>query len=181
MIGKFAADEEFLDELFFDFDLMRDVALGGNGLSLQSACASLKEGELFEVFVELVAQGDLDLGAVAIADVNLHLTVRINAPLVSQGGHFDVLQEPGVSASFVLCVDLLNFREADRAVFLLRASESISWLVARVVVQQGGAEVERAVIPFQGVELCLEAVDLIDDGLSLIKHLDWPWEVERLD
>ena len=48
-------------------------------------------------------------------------------------------------------------------------------------MEQSGAEVERAVVSFQGVELCLEAVDLIDDSLCLIKHLDWPWEVEGLD
>lgn len=47
-------------------------------------------------------------------------------------------------------------------------------------MEEGGTEVERAVVSFQGIELCLEAVDFVDDGLSLIEHLDWSWEVEGL-
>lgn len=48
-------------------------------------------------------------------------------------------------------------------------------------MEQSGAKVERTVISLQCIELCLEGVDFIDDGLGLIEHLDWPWKVEGLD
>lgn len=48
-------------------------------------------------------------------------------------------------------------------------------------MEESGAEVERTVVSFQGIKLCLEAVDFVDDGLGLVEHLDWPWEVEGLD
>ena len=108
---------------------MSYVALCSYGLTLQSGRAALKEGELLEVFADLIAKRDFDFGAVAIADVDLHLAVGVNAPLVSQAGHFNVMKESGVFASLVLCVDLLDLREANRAVFLLRPSEGISGLI----------------------------------------------------
>lgn len=87
---------------------MRYVALCRNGLSLQPGRGALEEGEFLKVFVELVTKGDLDFGAVAVANVDLHLAVRVNAPFISQAGHFYVVKESGVFTSFILCVNLLN-------------------------------------------------------------------------
>lgn len=182
-VGELAFDENVLDGGLRHLDLVDDVTFAGNCLTLQFGSPVLREAELLQILGQFVADSESHPGTVAVADVDLQLSVGVEAPLVAQAGHLDVLQEARVLAPLVLLVYLLDSQDSGSTV-LLGGAEGVAGLEGRGgtgVVDEGVAEVERPFVPLQGFELSLEGIDFIDDGLGVVFDPDWPCEVGCFD
>lgn len=181
LVGEFALDEHLLDGVLAHLNLMEDVAAGSHCLSLQPALPLLNQRELQQVPGEFVADSEAHSRTVAITEVHLHLSVGVEAPLVPQTGHFDVLQEARVFASLVLLVNLLDSGLASCTFFPGRP-EGVSRLERRIEIgEEGAAEIEGAFVSFERFEVCPEGVDLIEDGFGFVLDPYWPWELRCLD